>query len=333
MTGLFTGDMRFKAALHVHSTNSDGVNPLYSVIEEHYRKGYDVLAITDHNVLTRSWVSANRSITPERFDEIAAGVGRDGRKMLQIPDTNEIGQAWHDDIHSSFSDFMPTQWFSDGLSRTLQQIQNRNGLSHLNHLGRYTGGQSDRNQSDNPVHINKYVNLFMTFSTCVGMEIINRKDGESRNDRFLWDNINAATIPQGLHIWGFANDDTHSNIDTGFAFNVLVMPENTLEQFANAMQFGSWYAVSTVAHNENVNNVNLLIPTPIIKSITQDGDRFTIVAENYNTIDWITEGTRTIATGETIKLGEVAGPVGAFVRANVIGSGGIAFTQPFGTAL
>lgn len=321
---------QFKAALHVHSTNSDGTSPLHSVIETHYRRNYDVLAMTDHNFLTRDWVSAPRSVTRERFDEIAAGVGRDGRNMLQIPDTSEIGQHFHDDLHSSFSDFMPIQVFPDGLTRTLQEIQNRNGLSHLNHLGRYTGGYTDRDQSNNPVHINKYVGLFTNFSTCAGMEIINRKDGESRNDRFLWDNINAVTIPQGVYVWGFANDDTHNNIDTGFAFNVLFMPANTLDEYRHAIQTGAWYPVSTVAHNEGVNNTNLLIPTPVINSVTIDTTRVTIAAENYDRIDWITEGTQTIATGETIDIDDLGAQIGVFVRANVIGAGGIAFLQPIG---
>ena len=44
-------------------------------------------------------------------------------------------------------------------------------------------------------------------------------------------------------------------------------------------------------------------------------------------IDWLTEGTETVAQGDTVAVR--SGAMGLFVRANVIGPGGVAFTQPF----
>jgi len=161
------------------------------------------------------------------------------------------------------------------------------------------------------------------------MEIINKKDGESRNDRILWDNINTMTIPQGRTVWGFSNDDSHSNSAIGFSFNMFEMPMNGLEQFRAAMRSGSFYVVAKVAWNEGVNNQDLNTPTPVVTSVAASAASITVTAENYHRIDWITEGTRVIAQGNTIDITALAGELGCFVRANIIGSGGIVFTQPF----
>lgn len=41
-----------KANLHCHSSNSDGSKSPQEVVDTYYDGGYDVLAITDHNVIT-----------------------------------------------------------------------------------------------------------------------------------------------------------------------------------------------------------------------------------------------------------------------------------------
>lgn len=359
--GRFSGLQQLKAAHHVHTRNSDGAQRLYSVLEDHYSKNYDIVMITDHDSLTPDWVTKRHGLTQERFDEMAIGLGRDGRSMLQIPNTNE--QSTHDHVCTYFTSYHtfgafgndtflddphfvshgkmfmefpgePEQYTLSALQSTLQAVQSQNGLSILNHPGRYTGGQSGATgPSNDQVQIDKYADLFLTYSTCVGMSIINKKDGESRTDRILWDNINSKTIPQGKYVWGFSNDDTHYNHHTGFAFNVMVMPENTEQEFRKAMKEGSFYAVSLVARREGV-GLNIRtddplpnIPTPLIKDIEVTKTSITISAQNYTQIDWITDGTAKIPSGPTVDLSALTD--GSFVRANVIGSGGIAFSQPF----
>ena len=63
--------------------------------------------------------------------------------------------------------------------------------------------------SNNPTTVSKYVDLFKKYDSLVGMEIINKKDGDSYSDRILWDNILTKTMPE-RPVWGFSNDDTHS---------------------------------------------------------------------------------------------------------------------------
>ena len=324
---------QYKAALHTHTTNSDGRNTLSEVIEAHYEKGFDILAITDHNRVTSCWVRARNGITLERFNAIALGEGRDGRGMLSIPYTNEQSRSRHD-FNSFFADYN-NPIFST-LRGSLRRTERRGGISFLNHPGRYTGGLAGGVEGENASNdiqiIRKYVDLFMEFPSCVGMEIVNRRDGHSVSDRILWDNILAQTMPQGRFVWGFANDDSHRNSDIGYSFNVFVMPENTLENFRYAMQGGRFFAAARAARRELGSDFMGTGPVPVIVNIETDNSSMsiTINAENYSRIDWISNG-RVIADGNTIKLNaQRNNRLGSYVRANIIGPGGIVFTQPFG---
>ena len=304
---------QYKTALHVHTTNSDGENSPNEMIEDHYIKGYDIIAITDHNYLTKSLT----------FD----------KGMLQIPNT--IEQSYSEHLNSFFVDFINKN--NSSLEGNIAQVQALGGISHINHPGRYTGGmlggEDGSNASNNKMNIDKYVNLFMKYSSCVGMEIINKKDNESASDRILWDNILQKTISRNRFVWGFSNDDTHRVGDTGYSYNVFIMSSNTTDNFKKAMIAGNFYAVAKVSKRE-LGDINTDgISPPVIKEITVNNSDFsiTITADNYSRIDWISNGKFVIA-GETIKIKEHEN-IGSYVRANIIGSGGIAFTQPFGLTL
>ena len=78
---------QYKTSLHLHTSNSDAkqISPA-QLLEELYRRGYDIVAITDHiqnkptdpdqgvfpNALTPNWTSITNGLTPTRNDEIAA---------------------------------------------------------------------------------------------------------------------------------------------------------------------------------------------------------------------------------------------------------------------
>ena len=323
---------QYKAALHVHTRRSDGNYNFDSVIEDHYEKGYHILTITDHNVVNTDWTSGSNSLTPARYAEITSGAGRaDGRGMIRIPFTNE--QSRNDHLNSFFADYN-NNVSGDTLPSVIEKVADLDGLSFINHPGRYTGGQSGgttgENASNNSANINKYVHYFTTYTTCVGMEIINKKDGESASDRILWDNILHRTMPEGRFVWGFSNDDTHYNSDTGFSFNVFVMPANTTENFRSTMLNGNFYAVARVSKRELGSLFVGTGPYPEITNIVTNESALsiTITAQHAEDIDWIADGV-VIFTGETILLEDHRDDISSYVRANIKGPGGIAFTQPF----
>jgi len=333
---------QYKASLHTHTTNSDGLQKLDEVIETLYARNYDILAITDHSsvaqVTTKDWVSERNGLTQERYEVIAAGSDRNGRGMLMIPDTSEQLATGNREEFNAF--FFPTE--TSGINTyniKLNAVEEANGLAFINHPGRATGGNGgDMEPKDwfageaasyTLTHINRYTDLFLNYPSLIGMEIINKKDGESLSDRILWDNILAETIPQGKYVWGFANDDSHNINEVGVNYNMFVMKENTLEEFRSAMINGNFYAVARVARRELGNTFEGTGDLPRITNIAVNGPTITITAINQDSIKWVNE-LGEFHSGNSINVTKYSNIIDSYIRAYISGPGGIIFTQPFG---
>jgi len=331
---------QYKADFHSHSTNSDGSNTVAQMVEDHYAKGFDIFTVTDHSVLTENWDKAAKgAITTERKAEIEAGVGRDGKGMIDIDNCDE--QSATDHINSFFANYNDVTGGTRTMASTIAAVEALGGITHINHAGRYTGGAAGGANgaaaSNNPATIKKYVDLFMAYPSLVGMEIVNKQDDESRSDKILWDNILTQTMPNGRFVWGFANDDTHSVGATGFAWNVMLMPELTQSQTRTAMETGAFYAVSRIDRREGINALNLALTTPSITNIVVEGNTITITGADYDVIEWIsgvdatTGMVNVIATGASIDVSNYADVIeNNYVRAQLKSQNGIAYTQPFG---
>lgn len=327
---------QYKADFHSHSIESDGANTPADMFEDHYAKGYDIMALTDHNFTNTTWDRTDRPadkvyLTQERLAEINSGTDRDGRGMIGIPYSNE--QSISDHLNTFWADFNNVEGAT--LESKIAQCEALGGISHINHAGRYTGARNMSFEdgaavSRDPSVVAKYVDLFMKYPSCVGMEIINKKDGDSISDRILWDNILMQTMPN-RPVWGFSNDDTHNVNNTGFSYNMMLMPENTLEHVRYSMETGTFYAVALIAKRELGVDFTASGPAPKITNIAvdQDENSITIDGENYNTIEWIADD-QIIATGNSIDLNFYEDKVNNYIRAQLKGAGGISFTQPFG---
>ena len=326
---------QYKANFHSHTTESDGKNKPVEMIEEHYRQGYDVVAMTDHNFLFKGIDRTDTGkdyVTPERRAELEAGIGRDGRKITFIPHSDE--QSRHDHVNTFWTDYN-NPIVGASMEESIKQAEQLGGISHINHPGRYTGGRNTANNgadgeaaSNDPKNIQKYLNLFNKYNSLLGMEIINKKDGDSYSDRILWDNLLKETMPN-RPIWGFSNDDNHSIAATGFSYNILLMPENNEIEIRKSMEAGSFYAIARVSKRELGNSFVGTGKAPRISKITVNGSEISITNENVDRVQWIADG-KLISEGNSIDLSKYTSEVNGYVRANLIGPGGIAFTQPFG---
>lgn len=340
---------QYKANLHAHSTNSDGANLTEEMVEDFYAKGLDILAMTDHDYLTDTWDRVNKGpMSTDRLAEIEAGIGRSGRGILNINNTNE--QSVTDHINTFWAPFNNVP--GDTMETILAKCESLGGISHINHMGRYTGGANSsddvsRAASNNPVNIKKYVDLLMAYPSCVGMEIINKIDNESKSDRILWDNVLMEILPQ-RNCWGFSNDDSHSLDASGYSWNVMLMPDLTQANTRIAMEKGAFYAVSRVSRLDGINRFlsssggetpgngtaatlyMLEQPTPRITNIDVNDAKntITITGANYTRIEWIADG-QVIATGNTLNINDNQDKIGSYVRAQLKSSTGIAFSQPF----
>ena len=328
---------QYKANYHSHTIESDGNNTPKNMIEDAYAKDFDIYVLSDHNFTGTTYDRIDRNIedyiTSERAAEINVGTDRAGRGMINIPYSNE--QSKSDHVNTFWADFNNESGAT--LEGNIAQCEELGGISHINHPGRYTGARSmsfedGAIRSSTPDVVGKYVDLFMKYSSCVGMEIINKKDGDSISDRILWDNILMNTMPN-RPVWGFSNDDNHSIPATGFSFNMMLMTENTEEAVRYSMENGTFYAVALVSKRELGVDFVASGPFPVINNITvdQDEDTITITGENYDLIEWVADN-EIIATGNSIDLNNYEGKVNNYIRAQLKGPGGISFTQPFGTS-
>ena len=253
--------------------------------------------------------------------------------------------------------------FGRTMDEIIKEVATRGGITHLNHPGRYTGGQNNVARSSEPSIVGKYVELFMANQSCVGMEIINKWDGESINDRILWDNILTQTMPQGRGVWGFTNDDSHSLSGNGHAWNVMLMPTLSQAETKTAMETGAFYGVSRIDRKHGVNIIgtpgapdqtldsatmysggdhNQMAldflqqgAPPSISNIVVNGNTIIISGNDYQSIIWYSgtenNASKIIATGNSIDVSLYAyAIVNGYVRAELVGTTGVAYTQPFG---
>ena len=158
---------QYKASLHIHTKRSDGGNTLAETIEELYRLNYDIVAITDHNVVNRDWTSGLDAVSQERYEEISAGAGRNNRKMLRIPNTNE--QSNSDHVNTFFFNYNNSS--AEEYSSYIKSANDTKAISRFNHPGRYTGAHSGGHEeagvlaSNRKENINKYARIFMQYKS------------------------------------------------------------------------------------------------------------------------------------------------------------------------
>ena len=369
----------FRAALHVHTTHSHSSADMPDIIRDHYLKGFDILAITDHDVLTLGWdrfpVGNLRNpisiITSEEKQSIYAGTWDGPRPsgsaftgsrqqqngMISIPASNEQSRGQH--LLTFWAPF--NNMVGDSLEDNLQWAERLGGVSIIVHKGRYTegraGGEDGLARSNDRDIIERYVELYFQFPSLLGMEIFNRFDHYTRSDRVLWDNILMETMPFGRNVFGFSNDDSHGMDESGYNFNVLLMPV-LHERYARvAMESGAFYAVTRVARHDNATTPGIHAPTlpngdrtpnignaltaqmllymttPSIARITAEDNVITILGRDYDRIDWIADGV-IIHRGSYLYIPDFWEMINHnYVRAQLVSESGLAFTQPFGVFL
>lgn len=269
----------YKADLHCHTTASDGDVDMDVMIEEHYAQNYDVLALTDHGIVSRGWTQVNTRnfykivsvvkesrkqvvtpLTEERYNEIINGVGRDGRGMVEVPLGNEQNPTSLNNAHvnSWFADY------GDGLlggtsnyEEVVKNVEAAGGLTVINHPGEYTGAKEEECEEDAYNEddlwygyvIDKFTNILTNYDSCIGIDINSKKDGRTKYDRKLWDILLHKVVPTGRNVFAIATTDAHQLDKVGCAWTDLYMPENNAENIRTCLENGAFFAVSRYIKN------------------------------------------------------------------------------------
>ncbi len=340
---------QYQAMLHAHTLYSDGTVDVKDVVEEYYRLGYDILAITDHGVVNKGWnrvpdvldlVGYNQYIndfepmSQERYEEITIeGAGRNGRPMLDVPYGIELNAlvVRKNHINGFFVDYgNGILGEEEDYEKVIAGNSAAGGITFINHPGDFIAANKENGRAEDYNQLKVFIDPLMKYDSCVGIEIFNLRDTTDRADRILWDTILQYTIPQGKNVWGFANDDSHALDDIDVTREIMLMPELSNEALRTAMENGTFFACSRYARYEMGEDFVGEGEYASIHSLNvdDDNDTITVVASNYDVIEWIADG-EIIATGETLDLREYSDEIGCYVRFQIKNEGGIVCSQPF----
>lgn len=317
-------DGQYKANFHTHTTRSDGrINP-HAVVDAYHSLGYEILAITDHNLVTYPWTSfstlrpSQRSIDrrendPESMpvsfifeDRNPATLGMIDIEANELSSHHHMGSFFNNHkrpVYGQPVDFTVTE------QESIEDVAAKNGIVMLYHPGRY-----DRT-------LDWYVDIFNTYEHVFGLEVYNQGD-RYPEDRMLWDSILTLTLPD-RQVWAYSNDDMHVESHIGRNWNMVIIPELSHDQVRHAMEQGLSYFV--YAPEWRVSS-----SAPFIHEIQVNRRRGTIsiTASDVERVIWISEG-RAVHEGSGITLGEVS-DLGVYVRAELYGAGNsITSTQAF----
>ena len=353
---------QYKAQLHVHTDGSDGALPKNQVIEIHYELDYDILAITDHMTVGVRWDQIPRTaplmrlrmfertgmrpiapLTPERRQEIITGVGRywpDGspRPMLEVTQGNELNGAVFSNNHLQgfFSDYGQGKLGVDGdWLRPVRGVHRAGGLSVINHPGNVHRAGRDEDPltffDRNPNWINKFAYLFVNFDSCIGMDVNSGWGYHTRYDRVLYDRILERTIPHGVVPWSFTWSDAHSPGEFDRAWSIHLMRDLTVPELRRSMEEGTFFGFSRNAQFEVDPAWRGEGPAPVVNRIDvcETAGTISIDAELYDEIVWVSHRTREVHRGATLDIAAHLDDDYFFVRAYLLGPGGILYVQPF----
>ncbi len=242
---------------------SDGSLTPTAKIDAYQSRGYTILALTDHDMVTWPWQDYGR-------DSTALG-------MLAVQGCEP---SRHHHMGSYFNDYNGS---AGNVEESICAAGDRNGLAMLFHPGRY--GES----------MDWYVNLYEKYDHLIGMEVYNQGDRYPR-DRALWDEVLTRLMPH-RPVWGMANDDAHELGHVGRNWQVFLLPELTEAALRHAMRHGhSFFSYAQGGHPREGGD-----PAPVIEAIrvNEAEGQIAIEASGYERIEWISAG-RVIAGGPVL---------------------------------
>ena len=241
LTSPYESDLKwFRGNLHTHTTRSDGAREPEEVVSDYQARGYDFLAITDHDVL----------VDPQPY--------QNDTEMTLIPGVEVTANGPHL-LHINSSDRVPPHRDrQDVLDEISAQDESFAVLNHPNWLAPLPGLHYTHSQMR---ELNRYA----------GIEIYNgvieRLPGTAlASDQ--WDQL----LSNDLRLWGYGHDDSHLASDVELAWNMVQAPDASGEQLVSSLKEGRFY-VSTGLYIQSIT-----VTDRTIRVITSNATRIRFIS-------------------------------------------------------
>lgn len=313
----------YKGNLHTHSTVSDAEMDYNEMILEHYRQGFDFLAMTDHGVTGKAWneepthlplylyqyIAGRKTtkLTQEEYEGVTTGTypvdGQPrGNKMTCVIGGNELNALTITKCHVNGM-FLPPHvgdnylGYENDHEGAVKLADEAGAISFINHPGDWLHSNRDIGTVSDPENVRYFSEIILKYDSCLGMEVFNERNHVTPYDRILWDNVLMTCLPYGKRVIGFSNNDAHYYEHIDSSYSVFMMPENTVEQIENTMHTGAFFCVT-----RELGGNDLIGPAegfdvryseaayPMFKELSVDGHKVTVRAADCTTIQWIANG-------------------------------------------
>ncbi len=198
--------------LHAHTTLSDGELPPDDTLDAFAKRGYDFVALTDHDAI---------AIPRAPHAPLLFLPGVEHSAQQHILRVNVTSTLPHDLSYQSVIDL------------TLQE----GGLVILNHPN--WGENLDHWRNAQLLHLERYH----------GIEIYNNVIEYLEGSPYALDRWDLL-LSEGKRVWGYANEDTHRVFQMGSAWNAVNVRERSTDALLEALKEGRFYASTGVVLEE-----------------------------------------------------------------------------------
>ncbi len=360
-------DNHYKTNLHTHSTYSDANFTMTEMIEGFYDLDFDILAMTEHGVWGKEW-DQDPSIIPlytfqnlwhgkrkhpttEQYRAILNGThttpknSRTKKRGLEcVPGCIEANMftLMKNHVNCYFTDDACEGICGkeNDFEEPIRKTEAAGGLSHINHPTDWLNARKFPDCATDEQNVAFFADLLRRYHSCLGIEVLNMYDVPNPCDRILWDSLLRTLIPEGNRtVWGFANSDAHRVGEIDTAFMDFILPEYSIGNLRTAMEKGTFFSFARYAQKELGKDFVGKGEMPKVVALNADEENQTITIKGINckAIQWIADGKiikedKLGADGEiksVLYLGEYSNSISCYVRAQLLGDGGVLMTQPF----
>ena len=321
---------RCKANLHAHTTCSDGALSPAEVIDAYAARGYDALAITDHDTFRNdsgtgaaTWPWTNHGRDPDSLGMLAVR----GTEFTGDPVTASIPHltSWFHDLWQPGDPFSSR---NEDLDWILSTLDDREAVSAWAHPTR--GGELRVHGGDPRWFVDRH----LRYGHLRGFEVYSGTGRRSAADSSaLYDAVLTLLRRRGAEVplWANAADDSHGPDEIGFDYHVHLLPERSTAALRDSLERGSYLVVQDPEGGRLERHLDdgagFWTAAPAVDHIDVGRSSIRIDGQRYDRVTWISDG-EVVHTGEELPL-DAAG-LGGYVRAVLHGDRGArTLTQPF----